>query len=172
MRETTAEIWIGPDQTTDFMGTSGGINATWLMLLRENSRPAWMLIPGNLHDSEPPNHQSPRVWVPSRDRSLEDALVMFAVCGAEDPSVIAMVRQFVAADSLDAIDVGVLFPDGLPDQIYEISYQALRNWHVIVSAGEYSLIARQMESLRSFTGLSIEARTTFFRADPLTGNAP
>lgn len=55
MRETTAEIWIGSDQAAEFYPTGGELNPTWLLLLRENSRPAWILGPGNLHDSEPLN---------------------------------------------------------------------------------------------------------------------
>ena len=90
MRETTAEIWIGPAQSSEFMGTQGGINATYLLLLRENSRPAWMLMPGNLYDSKPPVLSKPKVWVPTGNHPTEDALLMFAILGAKNHSVKAV----------------------------------------------------------------------------------
>ena len=44
MRETTAEIWIGHAEGSDWMGTQGGLNASHLLLLRENSRPAYLAL--------------------------------------------------------------------------------------------------------------------------------
>ena len=68
------------------MGTQGGFNATYLMLPRENSRPAWMLMPGNLHGTEPPALGKPKVWVPTANHPTEDALLMFAILGAKNRS--------------------------------------------------------------------------------------
>jgi hypothetical protein len=94
MRETTAEIWIGPAQGSEWIGTQGGLNATHLLLLRESSRPAWMLFPGNFHDAKPPQIGRPKVWIPSFKHPIEDALLLFGVMGAKIPEVRAVLSEF------------------------------------------------------------------------------
>lgn len=160
MRETTAEIWIGPAQGSDFMGTQGGINATYLMLLRENSRAAWMLMPGNLYDSKPPVLASPKVWVPSATHPLEDALLQFAVLGAKVPEVVAVFREFVKTRSVSRYDVDGAFPKGFPAQIYRANRTFLKDWHIVVNVGDYSLGRRDIESLEKYKRIDIEVRQT------------
>ena len=158
MRETTAEIWIGPDQSSDWMGTQGGINATHLMLLRENSRPAWMLLPGNLYDTKPPTIGPAKVWVPTAKNPIQDALLLFAVMGAKVPEVRAVLNEFEKARSKNRLDLDDKFPRGLPKQVYEACQRHLKDWHVVVSVGDYSLAKRDLDSLKTYTGLNVEVR--------------
>ena len=160
MRETTAEIWIGEDQSTDWMGTKGGINARYLMLLRENSRPAWMLLPGNLYDTKPPIIGSPKVWNPTIENPIHDALLFFAVMGAKVPEVRAVFNEFEKSRSKSRIDLAAKFPRGVPKQIYSASQRHLNGWHVVVSAGSYSLASRNLDALSLYPGLNIEVRST------------
>ena len=160
MRETTAEIWIGKDQSTDWMGTQGGINASHLLLLRENSRPAWMLLPGNLYDSEPPLIKSSKVWNPTLENPVQDALLLFAVLGAKVPEVRAVFNEFEKSRVKSRIDLGAKFPRGVPKSVYRASQRHLKGWHVIVSAGSYSLAYRDLESLSQYSGLNVEVRVT------------
>jgi hypothetical protein len=160
MRETTAEIWIGPDQSTSFMGSSGGINATHLMLLRENSRPAWMLLPGNLYDTKPPTIGPAKVWVPTPKRPLEDALLLFAVMGAKVPEVRAVFNEFEKSRGKSRLDLAEKFPRGVPKQVYEASRRHLNGWHIVVSVGNYSLACADLESLKRYSQLNIEVRET------------
>jgi hypothetical protein len=160
MRETTAEIWIGEDQSTDWMGTQGGINASHLLLLRENSRPAWMLLPGNLYDSEPPLIKSSKVWNPTLENPVQDALLLFAVLGAKVPEVRAVFNEFEKSRVKSRIDLGAKFPRGVPKSVYRASQRHLKGWHVIVSAGSYSLAYRDLESLSQYSGLNVEVRVT------------
>ena len=160
MRETTAEIWIGPDQSGDWMGTQGGINATHLMLLRENSRPAWMLLPGNLYDAKPPTIGPAKVWVPTSKRPIEDALLLFAVLGAKIPEVRAVFNEFEKSRSKSRLDLAEKFPRGVPKQVYEACRRHLSGWHVVVSVGEYSLAAKDLESVRLYGGVTSEIRLT------------
>lgn len=158
MRETTAEIWIGPDQSSSWMGTSGGINATHLMLLRENSRPAWMLLPGNLYDTKPPTIGPAKVWVPTPKRPLEDALLLFAVMGAKVPEVRAVFNEFEKSRSKTRIDLADKFPNGVPKQVYEASRRHLNGWHVVVNVGDYSLAKGDISALKAYNGLHVEVR--------------
>ena len=158
MRETTAEIWIGPDQSSDWMGTQGGINATHLMLLRENSRPAWMLLPGNLYDTKPPTIGPAKVWVPTAKNPIQDALLLFAVMGAKVPEVRAVLNEFEKSRSKNRLDLDDKFPRGLPKQVYEACQRHLKGWHVIVSVGNYSLAKTDLSALKTYAGLNIEVR--------------
>lgn len=171
MRESTAEIWIGPDQSADFMGTGGGLNPTWLLILRENSRPAWLLVPGNLYDSTPPVIGTPKVWIPSPDRPIEDALVMFAICGLEDTEVLSVLREYVVNQGLDSFDVGEVFPEGMPEAIYEIARRRLDGLHLVASVGEYSLASNNLEALDHYDGMTVEIRTTSLRKAAVSGQS-
>jgi hypothetical protein len=160
MRETTAEIWIGPAQGSDFMGTQGGLNATHLMLLRENSRPAWMLLPGNLYDSKPPVIGKPKVWVPTAAHPVEDAMVMFAVLGAKNREVRSALDAIDKSRSRSRMDLDDLFGKGLPVSVYKACQRHLSSWHVIVNVGSYSLAKRDLTALKKYRGLDIEVRQT------------
>lgn len=160
MRETTAEIWIGPSQGSDFMGTQGGINATHLLLLRENSRPAWMLMPGNLYDSKPPVLSKPKVWVPTASHPVEDALLMFAILAAKNRSVKAVFDEFEKSRTRSRLDLDDLFGKGVPKEVYAACQRHLSDWRVIVSAGSYSLAKRDLSALKKYKHLDIEIRET------------
>lgn len=160
MRETTAEIWVGPDQSRDWMGTQGGINATHLMLLRENGRPAWMLMPGNLHDANPPRIGRATVWTPTVDSPIQDALLLFAVMGAKVAEVRAVLNDFEGSRSRARLDLDQKFPRGLPRKVHKACQEHLTGWHMVVSVGSYSLAKRDLAALRAYPNLTIEVRTS------------
>jgi len=160
MHETTAEIWIGHDQSSEWMGTQGGINATHLLLLRENSRPAWMLLPGNLYDAKPPTIGPAKVWVPTPKTPLQDALLLFAVMGAKVPEVRAVLNEFEKSRSKSRLDLDEKFPRGVPRQVHDACRRHLTGWHVIANVGEYSLASRDLDVLSAYEGLNIEVRMT------------
>jgi hypothetical protein len=160
MRETTAEIWIGPAQGSSFMGTQGGINATHLILLRENSRPAWILLPGNLYDSEPPVLGKAKVWVPTASHPTEDALLMFAILGAKNRDIKAVFDEFEKSRSRNRLDLDDLFGKSVPKEVYSACQRHLADWHVIVSIGSYSLAKRGLAALKKYKHLDIEIRET------------
>lgn len=167
MRETTAEIWIGPAQGSSFMGTQGGLNATHLLLLRENSRPAWMLLPGNLYDSKPPVIGRSKVWVPSYPHPLEDALLLFAVMGAKVPEVRAVLGEFDKSRNRSRLDIDASFPKGFPREVYAASQKHLKGWHIVVSVGDASHAKKDIDALKKYKGIDIEVRETtrFQRSD-------
>ena len=160
MKETTAEIWIGEAQGSEWMGTQGGLNATHLLLLRENSRPAWMLFPGNLYDAKPPQIGRPKVWIPSYKHPIEDALLLFAVMGAKVPEVRAVLGEFDKSPSRTRLDIDEKFPNGFPKQVYVANQRHLKGWHVVVSAGDGSHAKKDLDALKKYKGLDIEVRET------------
>lgn len=160
MRETTAEIWIGPDQSSDWMGTQGGINATHLLLLRENSRPAWMLLPGNLYDAKPPTLSPAKVWVPTPKSPIQDALLLFAVMGAKVLEIRTVFNDFEKSRSKSRLDLAEKFPHGVPKQVHDACRRYLTGWHVVVNVGEYSLAVADLGELARYSGLKVEVRQT------------
>jgi len=162
MRETTAEIWIGPAQGTEWIGTQGGLNATHLLLLRENSRPAWMLFPGNFHDAKPPQIGRPKVWIPSFKHPIEDALLLFGVMGAKIPEVRAVLSEFDKSPSRTRLDIDEKFPNGFPKPVYAANQRHLIDWHVVVNIGNYSHAKHDQDALKKYKGLDIEVRKTSF----------
>ena len=160
MRETTAEIWIGPDQSAERLGTQGGINATHLLLLRENSRPAWMLLPGNLYDTKPPTLGPAKVWVPTPKTPVQDALLLFAVMGAKVPEVRAVLNEFEKSRGKSRLDLSERFPRGVPKQVHDACRRHLSGWRVVISVGDYSLATRDLASTVEYTGLTAEIRVT------------
>lgn len=157
MKETTAEIWIGPDQSKGWYSTNGGLNPTHLMLLRENDYPAWLLLPGNLHDSNVELKGPHPVWVPTR-RALEDALLMFAVIKLEILSVCEMFEQLGVPLERDQLNLNALFPDGVHETLYQECKTQLRNLHVVISANEGSLARGNCSAMVAYTGLNIDVR--------------
>ena len=160
MKETTAEIWIGPAQGSTFMGTQGGLNATYLLLLRENSRPAWVMLPGNLYDSKPPALGKPKVWVPTANHPTEDAFLQFAILGAKNQDVKAVFDGFEKSRSRNRLDLDNLFGKSVPKDVYAACQRYLSDWHVIVSVGRYSLAKRDLSALKKYKNLDIEIRET------------
>lgn len=142
------------------MGTQGGLNATHLLLLRENSRPAWMLMPGNLYDTNPPQLDKPRVWVPSYPHPIEDALLLFAVMGARVPEVRAVLGEFEKSRNRVRLDVDAMFPKGFPRQVYAANQKHLKGWHVVISVGDGSHAKKDLGALERYSGLDVEVRET------------
>ena len=160
MRETTAEIWIGPAQHSQWIGTQGGINPSHLLLFRENSRPAWMLMPGNFHDSKPPQLGRPKVWVPSFPHPIEDALLFFSVMGVKVPEVKAVLGEFEKSRNRARFDIDSSFPKGLPRQVYQANQRHLKDWHVVVCVGSYSHAKYDLSALSKYRGIDVEVRET------------
>lgn len=160
MRETTAEIWIGPDQSSEWTGTQGGINPSHLLLLRENSRPAWMLLPGNLYDAKPPKIGPAKVWVPTFKTPIQDALLLFAVMGAKVPEVRAVLNEFEKSRSKSRLDLAETFPRGVPKQVHDACRRHLNGWRVVVSVGGYSLATKDLAAIVEYGGLSVEIRVS------------
>lgn len=142
------------------MGTQGGLNATHLLLLRENSRPAWMLLPGNLYDSKPPVIGRSKVWVPSYRHPLEDALLLFAVMGAKVPEVRAVLGEFDKSRNRSRLDIDASFPKGFPREVYAANQKHLKGWHFVVSVGDASHAKKDIDALKKYKAIDIEVRET------------
>lgn len=141
------------------MGGQGGINPTHLMLLRENSRPAWMLLPGNLHDAPLPRIGPAKVWVPTPKNPVQDALLLFAIMGAKVPEVRAVFNEFEKSRSKSRLDLAARFPRGLPKQVYEACQRHLFGWHAVVSAGIGSSAHADLHELSAYKGIRTEVLT-------------
>lgn len=159
MRETTAEMWIGPNQSSSWAGTQGGLNATHLLLLRENSRPSWLLLPGNLHDSKPPVVGPAKVWVPTPVRPVQDALLLFALMGAKVAAVLEVFKGYDKTRNRSRFDLVEKFPRGLAEEIYTACQLHLNDWHVVLSVGKNSLANQDLNQLDRYRGLNVEIRT-------------
>jgi len=85
MAETTATILVGTPHNL-----TAGLEATHLIILRENSRAAWSLV----RVGGPTDAADDVVWVPaSPERILEDALILMTLRVFRSPSVEAAVER-------------------------------------------------------------------------------
>lgn len=170
MKETTAEVWIGPDQSQGWYSTKGGINPNHLMLLRENDSPAWLLMPGNFQDTNASIRGPYPVWVPTK-RALEDALLMFAILCAELPSIRRMFEERSGTTEKDQVNLVALFPDGVPEALYLECKAHLQRFHVVISANQRSLAIDNCSAMADYTGLNMDVRITApeFSREPLRG---
>jgi hypothetical protein len=160
MRETTAEMWIGPDESSSWAGGQNGINATFLLLLRENSRPSWLLLPGNFYDRNPPFIGPSKAWIPTQSSPAQDALLLFAVLGAKVPEIRAVFNSHEKARGRNNLDLSERFPGGLPKDIYTKCQEHLFGWKIVLSVGKHSLANEDINELGSYKGLNIDVRTS------------
>lgn len=70
---------------------------------------------------------------------IEDSLLLFAVMGAKVAEVRAVLGEFGKSRSRNRLDVSEHFPKGFPRQVYSANQKHLKDWHVVVSVGDYSL---------------------------------
>jgi hypothetical protein len=82
MASVTAQILIGsPHPDHD------GIIPTHYLFLSENDRPAWILVGQNVFDEEDTTRHK-KVWIPTLEDALEDALLMVALHVMRSPAVL------------------------------------------------------------------------------------
>lgn len=80
MATLTAQILIGKEHTYH-----GGIGPTHYLFLSENSRAGLILVNENVHTKRP---TSKRVWIPTPEHMLEDALLMISRYVLRIPEII------------------------------------------------------------------------------------
>lgn len=151
MRTTTAELWIGPAQRSEFMGSDVGMNSTHHAILRENSTPGWILVPGTLYDDDPPDITQRIVWIPT-ERVIEDGLLLLAVHALSLQPVVESLERVVGGDitarHLDLCDFG----DGhLPEAVYASCREAFVRAHLAVMAFEGSIVMRHLAVLSQYS---------------------
>lgn len=163
MRSTTAELMISPPEGRDFIGPAAGLNPTHYLLLRENSTPGWLLVPGDMYNPEGDRSQT-QACIPSH-RVLEDGLVFAAACAVGLPSVRASFGKVV---DLTASHIQIP-PHGLPEDVYETCARSFSDAHIAIVNWHGSLIERDLPLLSQY-GFDLELfRPSFSRRRHRTG---
>ncbi len=159
MPETTAEMWIGPNQSSSSVGTQGCLNVIHLPPLRENSHPFSLLLPGNLQDFKPPVVSLAKVWVPTPVRPRQDGLLLFALMGTKVAAVLEFFKGYGRTRSRSSFDLVEKFPRGVAKEIHTVCQQHLNDRHVVLSVGKNSLANQDLNQLDRYQGLNLEIQT-------------
>jgi hypothetical protein len=157
MATMTAQILIGSAHQNH-----GGINPSHFLFLSENSRPAWILTPQNIHPDDRP--VPPRVvWIPTPDNLLFDALAMIALHVCRDASVLEAAGEAFEdplAERLELIDDA----KGPLDAMYNACRNIEHFPKLVITLFEDARLDEQLPILDDFT-MDVEVcRPTFVRA--------
>lgn len=160
MPETTAQMWIGPNQSSSLVGTQGGLNAIHLLTPRENSRPLSLLLPGNFQDFKPPVMSLAKVWVPTPVRSGQDGLLLFALMRTKVAAVLEGFEGYGKTRSRSRFGLVGKIPRSMAKEIHTACQQHLNDWHVVLSVGKNSLANQVLNQLDRYQGFNLEIRTS------------
>ena len=144
MSTMTAQILIGQSHTYH-----GGINPSHYLFLSENSKPALILLPQN-YDKSMKSSESRKIWIPTLENMLEDALVMIAVNVLKDEQVISLANKYI--NSKD--DNYVYMYDDIEAEDRKKLYQASKimnkNYKIVISIFQGSSLFRHLPKLKDY----------------------
>jgi len=148
MGSVTAQITFGTAHPNH-----GGIYPEYLLELRENSRPVWVLMehPDKIYRDRRNNRESkfePISWIPTREGMLEDALLMIGIYVLRDHFLVSVFnRTFGNSGKLISLYSGnsaVL--EEMRNRCRELEY----DYKIVVSVLEGSTIRRQIKILEEY----------------------
>ena len=133
--------------------TPGIPNPGYLLLLHENDRPAWELIP--LYPELQMDLGRPSiVWIPSIESMLEDALLMIGIYVVKDEEIIENAKMAFRG-SLDR-RIEIHFTDRKKlKNLRSIARRKLQNYDIalVIIPEEDSTILKQLDILRKYGNL-------------------
>jgi hypothetical protein len=144
----TAQILVGQSHTYD----GGMINVSHTLFLSENDTPAWVIVPVNISGRKVNKQQEERkIWIPTRENMLEDALLMIGIYIFNDENLVQMANEFIQKPA-DRIAIE-LYNDISPGQLqlmYERSRQIDTGKKLMISVYEGSTIRNQLSTLENY----------------------
>lgn len=138
----TAQILIG----NPIISMMDRFVSHFVIYLAENSRPSFLLNAMSMHqDGEMDFEQV--VWVPTLENTLEDALLMIAICIHKDKTFIDMAETyFELSNKVECYEIS--------QEGREALYSLLENYefkgYIIVSVFDGSLLSSQVERLNNY----------------------
>ncbi|ASJ07386.1 DNA-3-methyladenine glycosylase I [Thermococcus pacificus] len=132
--------------------TPGIPNPGYLLLLYENDRPAWELIP--LYPELRKDLGNSKILIPSIENMLEDALLMIGIYVVKDEELIEKARR-IFRDSLERRIEIYAFDRREVEDLRSIARRKLQRYDIglIIAPGEDSTILGQLEVLREYGDL-------------------
>ncbi len=144
MASLTAQILIGdPHPNHD------GIIPTHFLFLSENDRPAWILVGQNVLDEESTERHK-KVWIPTLEDTLEDAILMIAVQVVKEPAVIEQAKAFDDRIEWERVELYSDMTETQRRHLHTTCRSLTRFPKLVVSAFQGSLIQSQLPVLREY----------------------
>lgn len=167
MATFTAQILVGERHPTH-----DGVIPTHLLLLQENNRPAWVLlpIPGSL---ESRIELDPRTWITSPHRLIEDALLMVGMLILSDRELLEEAGDLVGT-SAAPVDVSAVVPPqqrALLDKRFR-QVDTDREYKLAITVLEGSSLLVELPRLADYYMDLEVCTTTFFRARSAWDHGP
>jgi hypothetical protein len=153
MATYTASILIGHSHPNH-----SGIIPTHELFLSENSRPAWILVP-----HMPTEEFRKKIWIPSVENMLEDALLMINAIVLGNKKIRSSLNQF--CKRISAVEIYSV-PDIERRKIYKLSrkeYEGI-NIKLCLSVYEQSTLKKQLIVLKEYPFEMEVCRTSFSRS--------
>jgi hypothetical protein len=144
MGSFTAQMLIGKPHPYH-----GGINPTHYLFLSENSRPAWILIPQNIFDTDGKNDRK-ITWIPTLDSMLEDAFLMIALYVLKHKTIVNMAKKYISNNQKDWAE---LYDDITIDDrfhMYEKCQNIKSDIRIILTVLEESSIKRHLKKIDNY----------------------
>jgi hypothetical protein len=144
MATLTAQILIGsPHPNHD------GIIPTHYLFLSENDRPAWILVGQNVFD-EDDTERHKKVWIPTLEDTLEDAILMIAVHVMKDPAVIEQATGYDDRIEWERVELYSDITELHRRRLHQTCRTLTDFPKLVVSAFQGSLIETQLPVLREY----------------------
>jgi hypothetical protein len=147
MSTYTAQILVGsPHPNHD------GLEPTHSLYLSENSRPAWILVKGNLWADELYNNER-IVWIPTIENMIDDALLMIGLYIVQDKELQAKISKYLNRQQ-DIVEIHRDIKKNELKKLYEMNKRALgqrKGFKIIATVFRDSTAHKLLDSFLAYS---------------------
>ena len=140
MGSYTAHLFVGGSHQNH-----GGITAQKILYLSENSRPG-LVIEGEKDGDE-------KVWIPTLENTIEDALLMISVYFLNDSKVMDRLKKLFDLNSESHVELYEVFTLEQRADLYALNREVLKNYRglkVVLTILDGSLFRGQISTLKNY----------------------
>jgi hypothetical protein len=144
----------------------GGISANCMLLLSENHRPAWELLPmpGTRLPGRGKPPQNRAVWIPTVEDMLEDGLLMVGLLVHRDPKLVELATSFFKQDYTRRIEMYDDIDAESRRQLYSACRMIGPEPKVVLTVLNGSTLRGQLPFLKQYR-MDLEVCVTIFRRE-------
>lgn len=154
MGNITAQILIEESHVD-----SKGINPTHYMFLSEERIPTWTLVSENIHNKD--KEFVKKIWYPTMENVLEDALLMIALYVLRDKATIELAQSSFKDFSQNSIGLYNDIEKENREKLYELSRNLFSGLKIVITVMEGSVLFDHLHLLKDYK-MEIEVCTPIY----------
>lgn len=154
MGNVTAQILIEESHVD-----SKGINPTHYMFFSEDRIPTWTILSDNIHSTD--KEFIKKVWYPTMENTLDDALLMIALYVLEDEAAIELAKLSFKDFSQNSIGLYNDIDKENREKLYEISRNLFSGLKIVITVMEGSSLFDHLKVLKDYK-MEIEVCTPIY----------